>query len=849
MLFVRSWLEKYINLAGISNAQIAEAITLKSSEVEEITEITDWFGGKVLVGKIQNVRPHPDADRLKVFDVDLGNRSVQIVSAAPNVVDGLIVPVALEGAVLPGLTITPKPMRGQKSEGMCCGKSELLQETGYSSGLWELNDFDEIESKLGMSICEALPEFFAPQTVFEIKVLPDKIGTIGNHLGMSLELANCLNNPNLLRYTAKEISQNSTNWKEKVLSAINKKNPISSSKFKISVEDKSKYSNVFCLFQIDTKTPFYLPNTALQQMFFAQKNLIGGLADLSNYILHDLGQPNHFFDTQKLQNIAQNNDDQNNLHWVISKTADQTNFTGLGQLKKTIIPANVDVLTCNDEILSIPAISGSESTKMEEKTTQAVIEFANFDAAKVARNSFALNYRSDGAKIWAGSVNAKQIVLGLLELLNNLPEETEFSCITNLLNSEINTSFEYTLSALFDPKIQTENEAENHSSSDSSQDILQINYDYLVSRLDGQNAEEWKPKIEAVLKLSGKIKDGFYYKNSFYSSIHTQEDILHEVSKHVGYDAFKKQYIQTSSQQSRNTFFDDILNCKKVFGQYGFTEVITRPFISKEEVDLIYEKTESDNLLTLLNPHNSNEPHIRPGLLPHLIKTLAQNVKSGYKNPRLFEVNKTYLLNQKNPQKHPQEKILLEAVMLEQDPYTFTSCLQELLGNLYPEQKLEIANLTPKKLGNCVVYSLNNKVVAELFEVKNAIKKSAEIPLQKRLWAVSMDITNLPNNTHFFAHYIDQSDFPPLKRSYSLIVQKTQTWQNIKPLFEFKEIVQTKIIVSARERFAHNDENDVLNIDLKLTSPTRTLSNQEADEWFEITLQNLNNFGIELRNT
>ena len=183
MLFLKSWLEDYINLSGFSNAELADIITRKSSEVEEIAEIAERFEGKIVVGKIQSLRKHPEADKLNIFDVNVGEKGIiQIVSAATNARDGLIVPVALDGTKLAGITIQAKKLRGFESQGMCCGKSEMLLETKHSSGLWELNSFLEDEAFLGWSICEALPEFFPTEYVLDIKVLPDKIGVIGNHL-------------------------------------------------------------------------------------------------------------------------------------------------------------------------------------------------------------------------------------------------------------------------------------------------------------------------------------------------------------------------------------------------------------------------------------------------------------------------------------------------------------------------------------------------------------------------------------------------------------------------------------------------------------------------------------------
>ena len=390
MLFLRSWLEEYINLEGISNEKLVQIITTKSSEVEEFFDISDYFSGKVVLGKIQNVKKHPEADKLNVFEVNCGSFKVQIVSAAPNVRENLIVPVALVGAKLPFLSVGVRKLRGIESFGLCLGKSELGLETAFSSGLWEIeNDLKNLEIKnqntkkshnleplqsqselktglesdnlednfdnlLGESVCELFPEFFPVQTVLDIKVLPDKIAQIGHHLGMAIEIATILENLDLLTEKGKKgikLSQNSlesyeenveqiqnkenseqnetknkTNLelknqnseseknpqKKQVLEKMetasfeNKNNEQTSNKIpnietnSIDFEDNFGGANRFDLYNLKLEKPFILPHFLQMRMFLTGRNLVGGIVDLSNYLLADMGQPSHFFDATKV---------------------------------------------------------------------------------------------------------------------------------------------------------------------------------------------------------------------------------------------------------------------------------------------------------------------------------------------------------------------------------------------------------------------------------------------------------------------------------------------------------------------------------------------------------------------
>ncbi len=304
MLFVRSWLQDYIDLTKYTNQELEKIITDKVAEVDETEVKSDWFKGKVVIGKIKNLRRHPEADKLNIFEMDFGGTipDVTIVSTAPNSVNGLIVPVALNGCTLPFMTIAPRKLRGIESNGMCCGMSELMLETQYSSGLWELNPILtekklSTQDILGKSICEVLPEYFPAQTIIDIKVLPDKYGQISNHLGMALELSIALEDYNLLTDTAKKLLD--LDYISTEYSKLVNQMPKSQTLIKIQDTTTSQYVNSFDLYDITPKNPesdYILPHIYQQRMFLSSRNLIGNMSDLSNYLLVDIGQPSHLFD-------------------------------------------------------------------------------------------------------------------------------------------------------------------------------------------------------------------------------------------------------------------------------------------------------------------------------------------------------------------------------------------------------------------------------------------------------------------------------------------------------------------------------------------------------------------------
>ena len=292
MLFLKSWLSEYINLSTLTNSELSDLITNKSSEVDELITVTDSFNGGVLVGQIRNIRTHPEADKLSIFDVNFNGiiPSTTIVSAATNIRENLIVPVATVGTTLPYLKIASRKLRGVESAGMCCGKSELLLEEGYSEGLWELNCK---ESELGKSITKIYPELFKPDLILDIKILPNRIARIGSHLGMALEVATIAENYNLLTPLARKLLD--PRYIEAEFNAMGV-----SEDYKLELEDNLNYAREFELYSLKLDSNYIMPIKYVNRMFLLKKNLTGTIADLSNYLMLDIGQPSHIFDAEKI---------------------------------------------------------------------------------------------------------------------------------------------------------------------------------------------------------------------------------------------------------------------------------------------------------------------------------------------------------------------------------------------------------------------------------------------------------------------------------------------------------------------------------------------------------------------
>lgn len=827
MLYLKSWLEDYIDISKIDNQALADIISLKSGEVESFTEIKDWFDGKVLIGKILEVKPHPNADRLNVLMIDLGNHGqVQILSAAPNCKANSFVPVATVGCILPWFKVTPRIMRGLKSDGLCLGKSELMLEAKPSHGLWELNS--ELQNQnpatfLGKSITEVLPDYFPSQTVFEIKYLQDKVGSLGCHLGLSLELANILDDISLLKPKAQRILNPNHLYQEFQKKALGLNKPYSAqSNFK----DELNYTRSFFLLDLKLKENYYLPARYLQRMFFTGKNIIGGLADLSNYLLWDVGNPSHFF---------VNRDQTYSWNWEVCPLAKEEQFFGLGKLSKTTLSKGIVVIKDLEKTVWIPGISGSSESKVETSDKEITIEIANFQKTEVAKNSFKLNYRTDSCRFWNSGVNPKTIIVWLLHFLESLEEIDNQAEISPRL-AWINPAFIPGI-----PQNSSFLETTKHYFYNLPKVSFEVNPEFLLKKIHAQSQVSSKEieELNKTISRYGVLENNIVTINQIYSSIDNQYDLLFQIVKTIGLENLKEESPKhfSNSYPNRQYFFQ-LSKLLDLFTSFGFSQVITRPLV-KESLTLnklLPEENENFHIpMVAISTQRKDENCFRTSLLPQLLELTSLNLASKVKPLKLFEIDKLY--SYKDSELF--EKTQITALALGESPYLMTSLAWKLLfksGNCYPSiEKIQ------NSLGSGYSYSIEGQNFIEILEITNKLKKSFHIPTQKQLWYLNVNLSSLesvyinPNN-----YYKDQSLYPELTKSLSLLIENKILFASVIRIFNKHQSSEFNFEIQPTERFIKDEKFDVLNFQLIIEPLAQRITHAEIDNWIDFVLKEIN---------
>ena len=840
MLYLKSWLNDYINMVdlGLNDTELSNLISTKSHEVDEVITLSDRYDNKVLVGQIKNIIKHPNADTLRMFDVIIGgNVTVKIVSAAPNVVDNMLVPVAIEGANLNGLIISPRKMRGETSYGMCCGKSELNCEDIYSLGLWDLSFDGVTAADIGKSICVVLPDIFAGDTIFDIKVLPDKIGKLGSHLSMALEIANITGRVDLLKSEAKEVYKINTleatdvsiieDFKRKMSSqfrAVEADNNISKPvKSLRQVVDSAGYVNNISLLSIKLNKAYTLPATYRYRMNAISENLTGNIADLSNYYLKAFGQPTHFFDGDKLDLMAD---------FKFDNTEFVTEFEGLGNFKKSKLPPFSTVLTNGDKIIAVPGVSGGKDTSITESTVNLVLEVASFDSVNLSKNTFKIDQYSSASKIYSGNPSQLLTLMAQSKILeelvvNNLISEFNIISLYDKINGNEISTTAYIDNVVNDVAL--------------SNKPIKIDYEYIKSRLsiDGITDEE----INNILSAQGSVKHQFFSPNLITGLIDGQDDILREVVKVVGYDNVNSKSIITDSSKVSNRNFINLINLKKYIANCGFYEIITRPFVSDSQLEALDIR---DNLLELTNPYRHGISKMRSTLTAGQLSSLSLNVLDGHKDVRVFEIAPLYTHNNNTSQ--IEEKASLSFSLLDDakggSVMTLTTMIKDLLNrlNLANFDDL-IVNTTITKVGNVVSYSLpvidgdnndgsSNKVLTTITEVGNLIKKAFNLPSNKRVFVVDIALPIEITEFNQYNRYYDESLYPSIARSYNLIINNSLTQATLtKNILSLAPDNGLRLRIDCVERvYAAPDDvssKDKLTLSIRYQAMDRTLSQED----------------------
>ncbi|MCB0635109.1 MAG: phenylalanine--tRNA ligase subunit beta, partial [Lewinella sp.] len=372
------WLRQYIDLSGLSAEEIGDILTSTGLEVEGIEEVERIPGGLagIVIGQVKECGKHPNADRLSVTKVDIGgDELLSIVCGAPNVAAGQKVLVATVGAELyptngdDPITIKKGKMRGEVSEGMICAEDEIGLGTSHD-GILVLPE--------AAPVGQAASDYFELDTdyVFEIGLTPNRSDAT-NHLGVAHDLAAALrmNYGRDVDVKLPDVSGFKVNSHDRPI-AVEVRNSTAC----------PRYTGV-------TLTGFKVgesPDWLKERLRAVDVRPINNIVDVTNFVLHELGQPLHAFDLEEVK--------ANKI--IVDTLPAGSKFLALDEVERELSDEDLMICDGNEHGMCIGGVFGGIGSGVKESTTAIFLESAHFDAQYIRRTSMRHNLRTDAAKVF-----------------------------------------------------------------------------------------------------------------------------------------------------------------------------------------------------------------------------------------------------------------------------------------------------------------------------------------------------------------------------------------------------------------------------------------------------------------
>lgn len=573
------WLSDYISI-NKPPQEIADSLTMGIAEVEGIEKKEKFIKG-VVIGEVLIKEKHPDADRLSVAQVDIGNKTLNIVCGANNLAVGQKVPVATIGTKLPdGLEIKKTKIRGVISEGMICSQSELkLAEK--SDGIMVLPP----NAKVGMELGKYLE--WKEDNILEIdnKSLTHRSDLFG-HIGIARELSAIMNKkiklPTFNKFSAK-------------------KNKDSLS---IIVEDK-KLCPRYMAVVVDKVNIKESPKWMQIRLRNCGVRPINNIVDITNYVLLEYGQPLHAFDFDKLSG------DKKNI--IIRSARNGEKITTLDGKERELFKKDL-IIADTKKVIAIAGVMGGVETEVDNHTKKIIIESANFDSNSVRKTSQRLALRTEAVTRFEKGLSpyfAKEGINRVIQLL------------IKYAGAEISSKLYDTLSSTLREK-------------EITLDINQLNK-YIGVEIKIQKVISILKSLDFKVSGTKKIKVTVPV---YRMDINIPEDLIEEVARIYGYDNIKP--IEISGMLEPVTSLNEIYWGNKVteiLAGLGLCEVMNYSFYG----DKLLKKSllTSKDHIELENPISKDLNYLRTSLLPGLFQSVKKNIEN-FDDIQLFEVGHVY---------------------------------------------------------------------------------------------------------------------------------------------------------------------------------------------------------------
>ncbi|CAG36152.1 phenylalanine--tRNA ligase subunit beta [Desulfotalea psychrophila] len=585
MKFTLNWLQKYVDTTGLTPTEIADKLTMLGLEVDSVAPIFEELAA-LKTGLVISCEKHPDADKLSLCQVQVGDDTHQIVCGAPNVREGLAVTVALPGAVLPGnFKIKKSKVRGIASAGMLCSEREL--------GIGE--DHDGImELPEGMAHGQRFIDAMElSDTFIEVDLTPNR-PDCASVIGTAREIAGKIGRPLQIPVKDRQIEAESRDFSVEVESS----------------ELCPRYTAKLIKNVTVGKSPWWLRKLLVS----VGMRPINNIVDITNFVMLEYGQPLHAFDFKKVAG---------NKIVVRLPRENETEITTLDGTKREI-SAEMLLICDADKPIAVAGVMGGANSEIDAESTDILLESACFNPVSVRKTARNLKLPSEASYRFERGVDPGGVVNALDRAAELIAEIAGGALCSEGIDN-------------YDGKKAVE--VQRFSISRTSSLIgVEFSGEELTAMLTSiEMVVEKDPENEDILLVTAP---------TFRIDIEREADLVEEIARIYGYDNVPTATPLVALSYPEQD--DDRLKRYPLalkLTRIGFNEAINYSFVTAQHADML-QLSEQDyrrKVVTLLNPLSEEQAVMRACLLPSLLENVKRNISFQKTAVKLFEIGKIFL--------------------------------------------------------------------------------------------------------------------------------------------------------------------------------------------------------------
>lgn len=799
-----SWIKAYVPELSCTAQEYTDAMTLTGTKVEGF-ECLDADLEKIVVGQVEKIERHPDADKLVVCQVNIGTEIIQIVTGAPNVYEGMKTPVCLDGGRVAGghdgsktpggFKIKKGKLRGVISNGMMCSIEELGSSKDFypdapESGLYDMGP----DAVVGSDAIEALG---LHDVVFEYEITSNRVDCY-SVLGIAREAAATFRKPFVPPVVTKTGNDEDVN-----------------SMIKVEVQDTALCPR-YCARMVKNIKIGPSPEWMQRRLAASGIRPINNIVDITNYVMEEYGQPMHAYDYDTIADHK----------IVVRRAKDNETFQTLDGQERTL-DSSVLMICDGEKAVGIAGIMGGENSKITDNVKTMLFEAACFDGTNIRLSAKKIGLRTDASGKFEKGLdpyNAEAAINRACQLIEELGAGEVVGGMVDVFPVKPETK-----SLPFEPD--------------------------KYNRLLGTNvSEEEMLSYFKMLELDYDKTTGMIKIPSFRQDLLRSCDLAEEVARFYGYDKIPVTLPSGESTFGKLSYKLTVESVAREVAQFcGFSQAMNYSFESPKAFDklLIPEGSKLRETVEIMNPLGQDFSIMKTQSLNGMLTSLSTNYNRKNKNVRLYEIGNIYIPKSLPLTELPDERTQFTLGMYgDGDFFTMKGVVEEFFEKVGMNKKLVYDTSSPKTFlhpGRQADIVYNDTVIGYLGEIHPQVADNYNIG--ERVQIAVIDMPYVVEMSDFDKKYEGIAKFPASTRDISMVVDKDVTVGTLENAIEKKggKLLENCTLFDIYEGEQVGEGKKSVAFSLVFRAKDRTLADTEVNELMDKILTELKSLGAVLR--